>query len=255
MIKLRLLFILCFVFTVSGCAGFVPKVATVPPSELKVPRNITLIPYKARPMLVNVNHGQAAANIGPLSVLAYRAATAEERGKIADSLNKSVGSWDPSFAAAEECLNILKSNSKVPIVNLSISNLGELPGSEDLHGKFTANFTDSVTSGDWGKVMRNFSDTNNSLIKYKKEHPEMKSDWSLEVFCNVIGFNDSAIGAHIYMKVMDTTKNDMIAAGSVSDSCPISGMPDSFDAFKQIWRPLSQKLCTKALSDMGLIAK
>jgi hypothetical protein len=132
---------------VSGCAGFTPKVATVPPSELKVPRNITLIPYKARPMLVNVNHGQAAANFGPGAALAYRAATAAERWKIADSLNKSVGSWDPSFATAEECLNILKNNSKVPITNSSISNLGELPGSEDLHGKFTANFTDSLNSG------------------------------------------------------------------------------------------------------------
>jgi hypothetical protein len=237
MIKLRLLFILCLVFTVSGCAGFVPKVATVPPSELKVPRNITLIPYKARPMLVNVNHGEAAANFGPGAALAYRAATGAERWKVADTLNKSVGSWDPSFATAEECLNILKNNSKVPIINLSISNLAELPGSEALHGKFTANFT------------------NNSLIKYKKEHPEMKSDWSLEVFCNLLGFNDSAIGAHIYMKVIDTNTNDMLAASFASDSYPISAMPDSFDTFKQLWRPLSQKLCTKALSDMGLIAK
>jgi len=247
---------MCVMLT--ACAGVDFKTSSISPNELKTPHKITLIPYKASPILISLTRleHEASGMFGFLGIKAYRATTAEARGKIADHLSKSAGSWDPSFALAEECLAILKNNSKASTISASIGNLGVLPGSETLRNQEPRTFTEvygASWSKDWGKVWYEFRDTNNSFIRYKKENPEIQSDWSLEVFSYGSGLNDNEIAFALYMKLMNTNTNEKIAAQYLVERYPISAMPDSFEAFNQTWRAASQNACTKALSDMGLI--
>jgi hypothetical protein len=255
---ITVLMIMCAMST--ACVGVDLKTSSISQNELKSPHKITIIPYKASPILIKLTRleHEASGVFGFIGRLAYIASTEAARGKIAEHFNNSAASWNPSLALAEECLAILQNKSKTSTINVSIGNLGTLPGSEALHKQEPRIFTeiyDADWSIDWRKVWYEFRDTNNSLIKYKKENPIIQSDWSLEVFSYGIGLNKNEIAFSLYMKLMNTSTNEKIAAQWAGENYSIPAMPDSFDQFNQTWRAFSQKECTKALSDMGLIPK
>jgi hypothetical protein len=251
----RLGLLLLIVFLVSACS--LGRLA-VPKDELNKPHNVLVIPYKANPIKVNVETPLLAIiAFGGLGIAIHQAVTSDERGKVAEYLNKSGGDWNPSMATAEECLKILNKDAKGYIASTTIGKITELPGVENLRKEEPRTFTEGKNwSYDWEKIWNDYRNTNTSLIKYKNENPKISPDWSLEMFNFLVSFTDEHMWYCLYVKLMNSITNEKIAAGMAKNEYPIPTLQEGFDfnAFDQIFRGVAQKACTSAMVEMGLIA-
>jgi hypothetical protein len=238
-------------FFVSSCAT---GKKTLPTDELKTSHNLSIIPYKARPVNVVTNVNPLAVGfMGTVGVLIQESATADARGKTAEYLNKAGGAWNPSLATAEECLNLLKNESKIVVKSSSTVDTCELEGTETLRKEEPRTFVETGNVYAWNPIWYNFKDTNASLINYRNKHPEFKPDWTLEVFCNYIAYNHSYIHLGVTVKLSDSN-NNIIASGFNFNKNEIPNLQESFNfkTFDQAFRTVAQKSCATVLGEMGL---
>ena len=231
---------------------------TIEPENLRGKHNILVIPYKAPPVKVEANHTLAVALLtGIGGALIHQYATADSRSIIADNLTKVAGIWNPSIAASEECLDVLKKQSKIQISNTTIGIVSELPKADKFRLNEPRTFTETEAwhSTEWNIALMDFRDQNLSLVYYNKAHPDYKNDLTLEVFSHNMQFTDNDFRLGITLKLSSTNTATKLALGNSFQLHDIPTLPEGYDfkAFETVFRTTSKEACKIALRDMGLI--
>ncbi len=258
--KIVLLVFFCTITTACSVASF--GKATISQDELKTTHNITVIPYKSSPIKIEANGVGVLVPFSTLINAANQAATSNERGRLAANFNNDAGgAWNPSLTTAEECIKVFKNSSKVTIVNSSIGELSEIPGADRLRKEDPRIFTEtnSYWSSDWESIWRDFRDTDFSLIEYKKNHPQINSDWYLEIFDFGLYFKKNYIRLGLMMKLNNTSSNEKISIGwtgygwgGTKYNIPELQEGFNFKDFQQRFRDVSRKACSEVLTLMSL---
>lgn len=258
--KIVLLGFLCTIITACSVARF--GKATISQDELKTSHNITVIPYKSSPILIASKTVSVLVPFSTIINAAKQSTTSNERGKLAANFNNDAGeAWNPSLITAEECIKVFKNSSKVSIVDSSIGELSEIPGADRLRKEDPRIFTEtgSYWSSDWEGIWRDFRDTNFPLIEYKKNHPQINSDWYLEIFDFGLYFKNDYIRLGLMMKLNNASSNKKIAIGwtgygwgGTKYDIPELQEGFNFKDFEQRFRDASQRACTEVLTLMNL---
>lgn len=239
---------------------------TVQPDDLITAHNIIVIPYKASPMMVEANHSDfvflasflTGGIVGGIVGSGIQhAATSDARVTIAEYMNKTCGTWNPSLATAEECLNILKNGTKVSISNAQMGDILELPEADKVRAKEPRTFTEIAgnwSNLNWYSVWRDFEITDASFVKYYNEHPQIKGDWLLEVFSSRVRYTDDSILLGLTMKLSNPHIKKKMAIYFDESTYDIPTLKEGYDfkTLDQSYRNVSQKACTKVLTEMGL---
>jgi len=231
---------------------------TLSQDQLKTIHNITVLPYKASPMKLDISSGKGI----PIAETLIVSSTLDDRGKSVAKLNNDAGgAWNPSLITAEECLKVLKKSSKVSVINSSIQELSEIPGADRVRKEDARIFTEtnSYWSNDWDNIWKDFRVTNNSLIEYKKNHATINSDWFLEIFDFGLYFTNDVIHLGLVIKLNDSSSNKKVAVGWKGTGWSGYGydIPEfqagfKFIDFEQRFRDVSQTACSEVLKEMGL---
>jgi hypothetical protein len=195
------------------------------------------------------------SSFGLLGYVTERHLTEDWRKNTIAEVNKAAGTWNSYPIYAEECMKALAGGNKVKIGNAKIGEAGEIPGMESLRKIDPDPFKEHEHFGnqDYTKAFLSFRDTELSLQKYIKDHPQIKSDWFLEIYGNN-WFTFNSVEYGVSLKLSDA-KNKIIAKSVYGSQEEFSDTLNGYNFIdiKNIIRENAKKACTKALQDMGLI--
>ena len=256
-------FILIFLFVslMSGCA-MVRFPAKLSPGEASKDHEVLIVPMKAPPILIQAWGPGTVLLFGPLGAMAADEASKEDRSKIAEELNKTIGDWKPEHILANECLSLIKQSSLIPIKNVTIANTRELPGAKSLREEEPAVFTakrggfGTTLQGKWMDAAAKWQRTK-SNIPYKQDYPKNKSDWALEAGFVYISLEKAEkIELGIMLRFVYTNSREKVAAGAAWDRFKITPIKEisKIEDFQEDFHASVKKLCIKTLIDMGLIS-
>lgn len=233
--------------------------ADVRPEARKIKQDILIIPYKSAPIQIQSSTLAAELLFGIGGQHTVRAAAQEEGKNKTSSLRESKAEWNPSKITADECSNILKNNSKVPVEIATIAEVRELPEIDSLRSKepgvyktakfFGAEYTDiSYQMSAWLKK-------DAPTLNYKQEYPKITADWALEITNSFFFMKEESMMFNVMLKIFDIHSGKLIATGATADQfkiTPLAKKPD-FPVFEREFRNAAQKMCGDVLDEMGLI--
>ncbi len=233
--------------------------ADVRPEERKTKQDILLIPYKSAPIQIQSSTLAAELLFGVGGQQVIRAGAREEGKKKSSALREGKAAWNPSKITADECSNILKNKSKVPVEVAAIAEVRELPEVDALRSKepgvyqtakfFGAEYTDiSYQMSAWLK-----KDT--PTLNYRQEYPKITADWALEITNSFFFMKEESMMFNVMLKIFDIQSGKLIATGATADQfkiTPLAKKPD-FPVFEKEFRNAARKMCVDVLDEMGLI--
>lgn len=209
--------------------------------EAKNKHNIIIVPFKASPIKIQPDMRVAAipgcispilAPVGPM--IAYET-TKEERGKIAETLNKIHGQWNPSDIIARECFNLIKGSTILKTENVILVDVREFPFAEAwrLEQPQVCTAEGGRVETRWWYAADSWWKKDKSTIQYKEDYPQSNADWALEVGSSHIQIVDKELlRFNVFLKLFNTRSGEKIASiVAREDSFPIS-LAKSLDNFK-----------------------
>jgi hypothetical protein len=244
-----LIIILCsFIFT--SCSHTV----TVRKELLEQKHNVIAIPYKSAPIQITNDLPIAvSALLGPLSVVAADISSNSERENKASSLNKNQNDWNPSVASANECVNIIKEKSRIPISNIIVEKMRELPGGEKLRIEEPNIFIKQKTTfygvTDFAYLMSDWIKSENPTLNYKIEYPDSNADLALEVSNSIIQINKEEMAFNIIIKIFDTNSGKLVSNAFTVERVKISTINNASDLeiFKKDFSDAARSVCNQTL--------
>lgn len=249
---LTIILLSCFILT--SCSYKV----TMRPEELKSKNNnMLIIPYKSAPIRITT-YSEVATTImtGAIGMLTYRAATKEDREQRLLFLNTNAGEWNPSITSANECANLIKKSSNVPIKNITIAIMRELPGTEKYRLDEPRVFADAVPYSLW-RLLYDWVVEKEPTLKYKQEYSTSDNDLVLEIVISQFNMLDNkSMYININLKLFNANSGELLASWLKRDSFDILPIvkDSDFPVFKSEVSNAINILCSQALYDMGLIA-
>ncbi len=252
MFKDFILFIITslFIFFTASCS----KNVNISPSDFSNNKNILIVPYKSLPIMLRNQGSIATAILFPLAPLVTSSITYKEREEKSTQLQNAAGTWNPSIASAQGCMNVLSNSNSFNKKNILISDMREFPGAGESRAKQPGIF---MADGKFAMyyVFNDWWDLNKPAANYLKEFPNDNINWILEVTDNGVMDSDGSSTIFLFIKLFDKNSGKMLAQRSENSQgriTPITKESD-FPTFQKEYTAIVEKLCGQTLSGMGIL--